>query len=133
MGDAMTARRPIRLALGLAAAMLAAACSLPPFEASRPGSLRADVGTQGFRGPYMARPRRVGAENPWAQVTVPGRVRICYGSTFSTPEEVLAAAREYCPAPGHHLKLSGQSTFWNGCPLLQPHLASFQCEPAAGE
>ena len=123
----------LRPAVAAFIGLLLGACSIAPFEvqeAGKTGKLSPQP-RPGFQGPYQPRPVELpGEENPWAQPKVPPEVFICYGSLFTSPEDVLAAAREFCPQPGYRLELSRQTTFLNACPLLQPNLASFTCTKA---
>ena len=112
--------------------LLLGACSIEPFdvrEAGRTGRLNPQP-QPGFQGPYQPQPVRLPDENPWAQARVPPEVLICYGSLFNSAEDVLAAAREFCPQPDYRLELRRQTTFLNDCPLMQPNLASFTCTKA---
>lgn len=109
-----------------------ASCAPEPYEARAPTGFATEITPlpeDKFRGPYQPTlTRRPSGENPWAKPNVPSEVWICYGRPFNTQADVRRAAREYCPAPRYSLTLDGQTSFWNRCSLLQPHLARFRCE-----
>lgn len=127
----MSGRRHGYPAIAAIIALALAACSLEPYEMRDPAPIP-EGGTfaeDTFQSPFQPRPEplRTG-QNPWAEPTVPNVVLICYGRPSNTPEEVRAVARQYCPEPDYALRLEEQTTFWNSCSLLQPHLAKFACE-----
>jgi hypothetical protein len=53
------------------------------------------------------------------------RVGVCYSALFSTPEQVLAVARDSCPVD-EPPQLVAQD-MWLTCPLLTPVRATFAC------
>lgn len=52
----------------------------------------------------------------------------CYSSQLNEPAQVLAYAREACPAGKLHFQ--GDDVLWTKCPLIQPVRATFICYPA---
>jgi hypothetical protein len=73
-----------------------------------------------------------GGENPWATPFENPVVAVCYGRLLNNAEEVRATARRLCPA-GARLQLIRQDSFFNDCPLLQPHRAAFRCRTETAE
>jgi len=148
-----------RLALAPLAVLgfVLAGCSQPPFDASSPwvptdpgsnraftGGLQAGVPRSNFaafetgeptfedeQAPQTEIPRRDG-ENPWATQARNPVVTVCYGSWVNDEAAVRAEAQRICP-DGSKLRLLGQDSFWNGCPLLQPNRAAFRCDTGSAQ
>lgn len=140
--------RKRRTALALTLTLGLSACSPTPFDANAPwvpwqsgegasfaGDVQAQAPDMGFS--LFERDRlpaetvsipQAGDENPWATPIRNVVVAVCYGSVFNDAESVKATARGLCP-PNARLRLLGQDTVWNDCPLLQPQRAVFRCVP----
>jgi hypothetical protein len=141
------ARQAPAFALAFGLAVLLAACSPEPFDAtsawqpsqSREG--RAYLGGQQAEvpaGPFAPfdperTPREQAelTENPWTRPAGAPVVSVCYGRWANSADQVRATAKRLCPA-GAGLRLERQDAFWNGCPLFQPNRASFRCVPPEG-
>lgn len=141
---------PIRAVLAAGLVAVCVGCSMEPFDSESPWvptrstEGRALAGAAQWRAPGTAfaafeqndgatsgsqLPTSIptpGGENPWATPLVNPVVSVCYGRLLNSAEEVRATARRLCPA-GARLQLIRQDSFFNDCPLLQPHRAAFRC------
>jgi hypothetical protein len=99
-----------RFAGGLAAA--AAAISLFALSGCAPRQLLP---------PFESLPREADGATPDPRQ----RIGVCYSALFSTPQQVLAVAREACPVD-QPPQLVAQD-MWLTCPLLTPIRATFAC------
>jgi hypothetical protein len=54
-------------------------------------------------------------------------VSICYDSGYATRQDIILLAKQACPAGLKQLKLWGQDSFANNCPLLKKNRATFLC------
>jgi hypothetical protein len=75
--------------------------------------------------PFESLPRTADAETPDPRQ----RVGVCYSALFSTPQQVLAVARDACPVD-QPPQLVAQE-MWLTCPLLTPIRATFACADEA--
>lgn len=138
----------------LVACLAAGACAQGPFDATSPwtpgtgnsdasyaGGMLGDRPSGGFAAFESDASSGVagdvvlpgaGGENPWATEARNVVVTVCYGRLVNTVDEVQQAAQGLCP-DGSKAVFIGQDGFWNGCPLLQPTRAAFQCRPAGDD
>jgi len=100
-------KRPIILALVLAAVAATAACSEPP---------------------YVRDPARIDRDHPDFGKTMTDReaVEICYNTRGASPADVAALARDACGEFGKVAVFEEQD--YTVCPLTNPVAAVYRCE-----
>jgi hypothetical protein len=88
-------------------------------------------GCSGGLAPYVHNPGEFDRNSPtFAKApTDLSRVAICYNSSSSTPQDILALAESSCAQFGKIDRFDHQNLLQ--CPLLTPARAFFQCVPPA--
>jgi hypothetical protein len=88
-------------------------------------------GCSGGLAPYVHNPAEFNRDSPnfAKEPTDIADVAICYNSSSSTPQDILALAESTCAQFGKVARFDRQDLLQ--CPLLTPARAFFQCVPPA--